>query len=103
MLLHLEIVEHWERKGLPSPPLNPFLHLHMVEHWERKGIPPPSLLDPFLQLTKQPACETELSMVTLGPLQTRDLVSDTEKVLPVFQVHQVQVVLYNLALSQLQA
>ena len=29
-------------------------------------------------------------MVTLGPLQTRDLVSDTEKVLPVFQVHQVQ-------------
>ena len=52
MLLHLEIVEHWERKGLPSPPLNPFLHLHMVEHWERKGIPPPSL-DPFLQLTKR--------------------------------------------------
>ena len=52
MLLHLEIVEHWERKGLPSPPLNPFLHLHRVEHWERKGIPPPSL-DPFLQLTKR--------------------------------------------------
>ena len=66
------------------------LHLEIVEQWERKRLPPPPLLDPFLQLTKQPACETELSMVTLGPLQTRDLVSDTEKVLPVFQVHQVQ-------------
>ena len=51
---------------------------------------PSSFPGPFSAADQAPACETELSMVTLGPLQTRDLVSDTEKVLPVFQVHQVQ-------------
>ena len=46
----------------------------------------------FVQLSKEPASkdQTELSGGDPWPPPPRDLVSDTEKVLPVFHEHQVQ-------------
>ena len=55
-----------------------------------QGHPPPPPLDPFLQLTEQPAaCETELSMATLAPSKPVILFQTEKKLLPVFQVRQV--------------